>query len=266
MSVIVPVVSTVIAPVVEEAVPFEPSIANFDGLTALFRVLLSSGEYNEGTVSLWVSKLPGATDQKIYDVGDAVASTVETTRLTIDPTGLIDSRISNWGGSPPWTVIAFVGNKAISSNSLHHIFMTYRNDTVAGPGTQIMQMWIDGVFVGSDTTFQPTSSATVSFLAGDQIVIGARHNLEDFLVGQISEIVTYDKYLDPVVNIDKFYNPDTSPEWLNGTPVSLGYTGEVNGVLPMNYLGGPEYTIADWNAGINRGTSDNFTLIGGPIT
>ncbi len=145
--------------------------------------------------------------------------------------------------------------------------MTIRNNTVAGVGTEIMQIWHDGVFIAQDITFIPDGAATFSFVAGDVVTIAARHNLTQFLEGRLSDVWATNKYMDPATYIPMFRKSTPgNVTWNGGVPIDLGVSGIVDGVTPETWLGGKDYKISDWNAGINRGVSADFTVSGGPIT
>jgi len=264
-SVVVETITSVANEVTDGDELFIPVVANFDGATGLYRAILAANESSQGTVSLWISRTGPITNKKVYDIGDTVTLDSETTRFVLDGTGNLDFKIAHYTGTV-WQQLANVLDAGVPDDTMHHVFMTFRNDTIAGPGTQIMQVWIDGVFFGSDTIFGSDASRTVSFLIGDRIVIGGRHDLGQLIVGSLSEFVTYEAYFDPVTQLSRFYSPQVSPGWPNGTPVNLGVTGIVNSEVPGNYLGGPGYTLADWNAGVNQGTNDDFLLFGGPLT
>ncbi len=256
-----------------QRISFDPDYiavqAFFDGATALVHPVLASAEENEYTISLWLLRNTGVTTRKIYDIGDSLTAGNETNRLRLDNSGQIDAIAANTpDGGTTWNQIARVdGTSVIVENQMHHIFMTIRNNTVAGVGTEIMQIWHDGVFIAQDITFIPDGAATFSFVAGDVVTIAARHNLTQFLEGRLSDVWATNKYMDPATYIPMFRKSTPgNVTWNGGVPIDLGVSGIVGGFTPVTWLGGKDYKISDWNAGINRGVSADFTVSGGPIT
>ncbi len=244
-------------------------MATVDGTTALRRAVQANVEANEITVSMWIWRDSGVNvSQKMYDVGDGVTSGNDTTRFRFSPTAQLKSILSNVvAGTYSEVSSVTKTNASVTEDVMHHMFMTAKNDLVDGVGTQVMELWMDGVLEGTDTIFLPNASTTFSFVAGDFVTLMARHDLSQFLTGKVADIWSGGKYMDGATNISKFRK--TSPAdvgWSGGVPVDLGLTGVVNGVVPSNYLGGAGYKIADWNNGVNRGFAADFALAGGPIT
>jgi len=245
-------------------------MATVDGTTALRRAVVTGGEANETTVSMWVWRDSGVnTSQKMYDIGDGVTSGNDTTRFRLSATAQLKSILSNVVGGI-YTEVSSVTktNASITEDVMHHFYMTAKNDIVDGVGTQVMELWVDGILEGTDTTFFPNNSTTFSFVAGDFVTLLARHDLSQMLTGRVADIWSGGKYMDGATNVAKFRKSSPADvAWNGGVPVDLGSTGIVNGVTPGNYLGGnADYSIADYNAGLNRGSNGNFTRIGSVIT
>lgn len=244
--------------------------ATVDGSTALRRVVASSAEANEITVSMWVWRDSGVNvPQKLLDVGDSTTSGTETNRLRFSGAAVLGSFLSNTpDGGTTWSSVAKItASGGSTEDRMNHLYMTAKNDLVDGVGTQIMELWENGLLVGTDTTFLPSNSATFSFVAGDFVTLLARHDLTQFLTGRVAEVWSSGKFLPGASNIQMFrQSSPANISWAGGVPVDLGASGVVNGVAPGNYLGGPDYTIADWNNGVNRGSASDFDIIGNPIT
>jgi len=235
-------------------------MATDDGTTVLRRAIANSAEINEITTSMWIWRDSGINaGMKMYDVGDGNTSGTETTRFRFNAAAQLKSFVSNSpdaGGT--WSAVASVTktDSAVVEDVMHHIYMTAKNDVVDGVGTQVMEL-----------SFFPSSSTTFSFVAGDFVTLLARHDLIQILTGRVADIWSGGKYMDGATNVAKFRKVSPADvAWSGGYPVDLGATGIVNGVIPGNYLGGKDYSVADWNNGLNRGSNGSFTRIGGALT
>jgi len=244
-------------------------MAKADGTTAFQRAIAAGGGVNEVTVSMWVWRNSGInTSQKMYDTGDGVTGGNDTTRFRHSTTGGLKSILSNADTGTYVEVSSVTAAADSTEDTLHHLWMTAKNDIVDGVGTQIMYLYEDNILLGTDTTFFPTNNTKFSSVPGDFVTLLARHNLAQFLTGRVADIWSGHKYIDPAIGIPLFRK--TSPadaQWGGGIPVDLGATGVVLGITPTNYLGGsPSYTLADWNNGVNRGAAGDFIRSGNPLT
>lgn len=242
---------------------YEPVEANFAGNTALARQILQNTESDMTTVSMWLYVPTGTANQKVFDIGDNGAAT-ETTRLRFDVGGLFDVLISNFTDLNAWDIMASVTNMTFVADSFNHIFLSARNGASGGPE---LEVWINGALAVSgnpnpDITWAPDS--TIDFRAGDQVVIGARHNLTQHFIGRITDIWSSSSYMNPAENVPFFYSPTTKAGWPNGTPKDI--SNKINGKTATTFMGGRGYTIADWNNGLNKGSLGDYTLDGDPIT
>jgi hypothetical protein len=242
---------------------YVPTLAQFGGNSALYRAFTQTSQNDEGTVSMWINST--GVLQALYDVGDLNSGTLtETTRLLIDGAGQIDSFLSHSDTGASWAVVAQVDNLGVGDGEWHHYYMTYKNDAV---GDDKMQVFVDGVQVGLDIPFNPTN-ATISFIDGDGVAIGASHAVLDAIsfgyTGMLADVWSTSTYMEPGANIPLFRSAGTTAEFVNGTPKPI--TNTVNGVAATTFLGGQGYTIANWNAGVNKGIAGPFTPIGDPLT
>jgi len=260
-----------------------PTIANFGGVdTFLHRPVASSAELNEGTISMICNFInAGSGNDKIFDIGSPSSVPSETTRFRISygsqDLGII---LSNFAAGV-WTTIATgtVGVGPWAYGEQTHIYIAYRNEISAGAGNSIVQFWINGVLAVQAPFLAGQEAKTLSFRGADHpdvggvadnVVIGARHNTDSPLnlyAGGLSELLSYPVFMDASANIASFFNTaDTDANWVNGKPINLGPNGIVNGVTPTTYLGGTGYLLVDYNNGLNRGSSGNFTRAGSLIT
>ena len=238
---------------------YVPTQANFAGNSALVRPITANSSINETTVSLWAYIPTGTSAQKIYDIGDPVAPGNETTRMRLSNLGVLDSLVANFVDGNAWDVMAVAIDMPFVPDTFNHIFMTARNGAAGGPSLDI---WTNGVFYTSITVWTPDS--TIDLRAGDQLVIGARHNLTQHFIGKLTDVWSASKYMDGATNVPLFYSPAIAADFPNGSPRPI--TKTVNGVTANNFLGGQGYTLSDWNNGVNNGNLGPLTLDGDPIT
>jgi len=260
-----------IAPLDGQRVSFDPEyiaiMAIVDGTTALQRAVVDVEEADEVTISMWVWRDSGVNvSQKIYDIGDGITPGNDTSRMRFSPTGGLKSIVSNVVAGTYSEVASVTAPLDSTEDTLHHLFMTAKNDLVDGVGTQVMYLYEDDVLLDTSTTFLPTASTKFSFVAGELVTLFARHDLAQFLTGRVADAWSARKFMDPATAIPLFRKVSPADVAYNGgVPVELPTNGVVLGITPKNWLGGKDYSIADWNNGINNGTNGDFVRIGGII-
>ena len=195
---------------------FEPVQAALGGASHLRRDITVASEANALVIVQWFWLDSGSNKTFLFDVGDPITPDVETTRLEIDAAGRLDVFLSMFTVGPGWAKFAEVLNiSAIGVNQWHQHITLFNNDVAGGPGTQLLEVIVDGVSVGTDTSF---TNETVSSLAGDQVHIGADHTGSNVITGRFMEFRSYSGKMTAADAIATFWSPRTTTDFVNGSP------------------------------------------------
>lgn len=146
--------------------------------------------------------------------------------------------------------------------------------TIYNPA-ETLKVWVNGEQVPFVMSIETLTDSVFDFTSGttannNRSCIGVLHNSPATPTYTAASVLGYQdggagdvQVLVDFILFDDVANPDPSTTSNNGADIDLSAFASDGATPALVLLGGsPDYTAADWNAGINRGTGGNYTMSG----